>query len=42
MISLKVIITDPTVIKPVITKHEGDISVDEWKSVQERVKYFRM
>jgi len=37
---LKVIITDPTVTKPILTKHEGDISADEWKLAQERTKDF--
>ncbi len=39
---LKIIITDPTVAKPVIMKHEGDISADEWKSVHEHAKDFSM
>lgn len=37
----KIIITDPTVSKPTVTKHEGDISDDEWKSVQELTRNFR-
>ncbi|CAF1097144.1 unnamed protein product [Adineta ricciae] len=37
----KVIITDPTVAKPTTSKHEGDISSDEWKYVQDRTKAFK-
>ena len=36
----KIIITDPTVTKPVVIKHEGDISADEWKYAQERTENF--
>lgn len=39
---LKIIITDPTATKPTTIKHEGDISVDEWKFAQERTKDFSM
>lgn len=39
---MKIIITDPTVAKPTITKHEGDISDDEWKYAQERTKDYSM
>lgn len=38
----KIIITDPTVAKPATTKHEGEISTDEWKLAQERTKDFSM
>ncbi|CAF0838485.1 unnamed protein product [Adineta steineri] len=37
----KVIITDPTVAKPTQSKHEGDISTDEWKFAQERTKDYK-
>ncbi|CAF0935485.1 unnamed protein product [Rotaria sordida] len=37
----KIIITDPAVAKPVSTKHEGDISTDEWRFAQERTKDFQ-
>ncbi|CAF3810848.1 unnamed protein product [Rotaria socialis] len=37
----KVIITDPTATKPLLTKHEGDISAEEWKFAQERTKDFK-
>ncbi|CAF4141138.1 unnamed protein product, partial [Rotaria sp. Silwood2] len=37
----KIIITDPTVAKPTSTKHEGDISADEWKFAEERTKNFK-
>lgn len=39
---IKIIITDPTVAKPTVTKHEGDISGDEWKFAQERTKNYSM
>ena len=39
---IKIIITDPTVAKPAVTKHEGDISGDEWKFAQERTKNYSM
>jgi hypothetical protein len=36
------IITDPTVPKPTTVKHDGDISIDEWRVVQENTSTYSM